>query len=258
MHKSAFSPIPEYQYFEMYTTPKSSQMKRFSNGAPKKTQFGAAKFDNMSGILRHTYRINESASKVVTLYLDPKFGFVPTITIGRPGEAGVRFGREQLTDLFREKEKANGFFLNGAPANDVEFPSGLRVRYDASWEKMKLIKFTTLAKLAVSEEDQKQFVAINADTWNTLMNSETLIFHVMEQLHWYQPDAQKVYDAMINLVRKEFNDHSGPPDVKMLFLKTYNLNWLQMDAMQPFFDVPKCYFEIVTNCQAKLYKDLMV
>jgi len=242
----------------MYTTPKNSQVQRYSSGAFKKRQSGTSRFDNMTGILRHTYRINESASKVVTLYLDPKFGFVPTITIGRPGEAGVRFGREQLTDLFKEKEKANSFFMNSTPATDVDLPSGLRIRYDASWEKVRLLKFTTLPMLPVSEEDQKQFVAISAETWYVLMSSEPLIFHVVEQLHWYQPDAQKVYDAMVSLVRTEFNEHSGPPDVKMLFLKTYNLNWLQLEAIQPFFDVPKCYFEIVTNCQTKLYKDLMV
>jgi hypothetical protein len=259
-HTSLRSPTVILKPTEMQTTPTSrgSAAKTWAcaPNAPRKPGNFIQKYDKMESILLHTFRLNDSGSKVVSFGLDPRLGFGVAGRIARPGETGTTLSGAQLRALMTEKVRALEFFAQMKhPDADIEFPCGLRVRYDRSWSKAAMIKLSTAKKQAVKEDDDKQFVAMTSDTWGRLVNLERLLFHVIDQLEWARQYVVHLYESMLTAIKPDFaNAHPDTVDINAALMDAYDNDKIAMlagelgEANRRMFDADRYFFEVATNC----------
>jgi len=205
-------------------------------------------FDKHRGIMRYSYKINDSGSKCINMYLNIHDNFKPEITIATPGYIGTHFTPKQLGDFFDMREIISHFFEEeDAPGATKRFPSGVIVVTSRDFG-YPVVKVAT--REPINDEDVKRtFVSLGKPTWEFLMDMERSIQYIV-QLHTICKDpVRKMFASLLRLVRKETAADNGFALNMRTSLRGVELMHLDdKDFDQPLFNCHICLNEMKMYC----------
>jgi len=155
--------------------------------------------DKTGQILRTTFGINKSASKVITLGLDIQYEFLPSVVLSKPGQQGVKLPHYAFQNLLQ-----NIIFISDY------FDGSHDGRADVNLGPEEVVQFTKLhgnkavnikSNLAVSD---KVFVCLTAPSWIEFRRILPLVMYVYQQLEASTVEAQKLYTNLKQAVETGF------------------------------------------------------
>lgn len=224
-------------------------------------------FDNFNGIFRMSYRLNDSASKVLSIYLDPENDFAIRWYIGKPGFSGVKLTFDQYRDLVDIEEKAMEFFNINSECkaakkkkNDPEELSehGVRLRFDQGWIT-PLVKISTVPAMQNPDDDEKSFTSIGKSTYMHLVKYHRLSVHMRGTFETYQLGTRKLYANLVKELRVTLPKFYTPDLIerKLVERELGEETWMVTDVEGFLFGYQEiCYYELAMKCSRKLYNEL--
>lgn len=236
-------------------TPKSWKGgKRNRMDAPGR-ESGPEMFDHYKGLFRMSIRLNDSASKVLHLSLDPDNNFEISIFINKPGSAGVLLTREQYLDLLACEDTARTFFKS-TDTEELEHKttSGLYMSYSRGWVT-PLLRISTKKPVAGAEVD---YVALGSVTFEHMVKTKLLFSCLYARLVEYRVGVQKIYDNVKKQLAIYMPRNFDAEYVEHAMLRGLNEDeWLEtsLDGFKKC-DQLRAYFEIATLASKAMFKDL--
>lgn len=249
---------------------------RRSCGAPlqppklqPKAQRPVELFDNFSGVFRMSYRLNDSASKVLSIFLDPENDFAIRWYIGKPGFSGVKLTFDQYRDLVDIEEKAMEFFNINSECqskaakkkkNDPEEQSehGVRIKFDQGWIT-PLLKIATVPAMPNPDDDEKSFTSIGKTTYMQLVKYHRLSVHMRGTLETYQVGTRKLYANIVQELRATLPKFYTPDliEKKLVEREIGDETWMVAGVDGFLFGYQEiCYYELAMKCSRKMYNEL--
>lgn len=222
--------------------------------APKRESKGTGIFDNHTGLFRTTLRLNDSASKVLTLYLDPANDFKISIFLGKPGHSGVMLTYAQFYDIIGSKEGVRTFFKSKTgEALEEKTKHGVRIKCDRDW-LMPLVKFTTTEGKPKDED----FIGIGEVTYENMLKCTALFDCLYERLGDYHGGVIEIYNKLKNLIPIYLPRNYTAAYIESVMLQGLNDDEWQVEPTVTFnhSDQMRAYFEIAHLCSLKLFRDL--
>lgn len=234
-----------------FITPK----RRPANDTPKPLQpvKQSESFDHHEGILRSSFRINDSGSKVLSVYLDPAADFEVTVHIGKPGGGGLKLTHRQFQELVCLDSKAAEFFQSTAEKAEVVTEHGVRVRFSRGW-------VTPVMKIAVNCADVDQaasYIVIVEGTFQHLTHYTCLYEAACTQLETDRSVVKMIYNDMVGIVRgMGVSQQPSPQVVEQRLNATNDTPWLIKDGQYTKMMQTRIYYEITTMCTEKISNEL--
>jgi hypothetical protein len=234
-----------------FITPK----RRPANDMPKPLQpvKQSESFDHHEGILRSSFRINDSGSKVLSVYLDPAADFQVAVHIGKPGGGGLKLTSQQFQELVCLESKAAEFFQSTAEKVDVVTEHGVRVRFSRGW-------VTPVMKISVNCEDVDKalsYIVIVEDTFSHLTHYMSLYGAACAQLESDREIVKLIYQKMLQIV-KGMGASRTPSHlvVEQRLNSTSDTTWVIQDCQCTEMMQTRIYYEITTMCSEKISNEL--
>jgi hypothetical protein len=216
-------------------------------------------YDHYNGLFRMSYRLNDSASKLLNLYLDPAKNFEIMVSIGKPGFACVKLTPDQFDDIRELKLKALQFFDNRCAAKPAaeETTHGVRVKYESDWFQ-PVVKFSTTPSTPDPEEDDKSFVAVGKPTYENIIRYTDMYISMLGKLKIYQTAARLMYAKLVQALESRLPlkiTHQIVEDKLLLVLGEES--WM-VEGIEGFslIDQFMCYYELTLHCSKKMYAEV--
>jgi hypothetical protein len=247
-------------------SPSNDEARALQKASKESESWDSFHNDPVDNIFRSVFPCNKSSSKQLIVALEPAFDFLPSVTICKPGMAGVLMPEDVYVTLMQCTGTLSRFFTtNCAPNNDMAPFKGdpvferlnLGRNYAAVLHYGKnLMKLMTLVYNPRGERSRE--VCFTETTWDHLNDMKKLIAHILVKYNSYAPSALALYNLVAGLVRREFvTTNSKVVDRNTCYelIKTFISNLTEIkkeeevdDVHDPHFDQQRAVEEIKLYC----------
>jgi hypothetical protein len=228
---------------EPMDTPPSS-VRRWATPELRKTaRHAVALFDRRRDVLRSTFQLNPSSSKVINFFISIRGKLENRVSISKPGYNGVILTGAQFLSLLQRVPMCVRFFTEKLDAFDQTDTTGLRIKGTRDFEH-PLIKIANRDPLP-GEDMNNIFVPLGEKSVMYLIERVDLYRYMDMRMQTFVKEVHYMFTTM--LYKVDYN--SGDKREIISQIENLRFNMFHAKTHCKGFDPERCFYEIRGNAE---------